>query len=206
MKKSFSLNVLRHTLAGLLLLPAFAAVQSWGQTTPYPPGQMSYQGFLVDANSIPLATNAPRNYDVIFTIYDAPTAGTLLWQELQTVTVDRGYFSVMLGMGSPGPANVYANNLTSLFAAANASDRFIGLTVKGLAPGADVEIQPRMRLLPAPYSFLAANAGALVDGNGNQVVKANGGAEFLQKEDQIDDFRLDSGVLNDSGPFGADGG
>lgn len=165
----------RRIFSMLLLALALAPGSTPAQTTAYPPGQLSYQGFLVDANGGALATNAPRNYDVIFSLYDAPVAGNLLWKELQTVTVDRGYFSVMLGQGSSVAANLFTNNLTGFFAAANASDRYIGTTVRGLIGGGDVEIQPRLRLLSSPYSFLAANASAMVDGAGKQVVKIAGG-------------------------------
>ncbi len=167
--------VVRRFFSMLVLALALAPGSTPAQTTAYPPGQLSYQGFLVDANGGALATNAPRNYDVIFSLYDAPVAGNLLWRELQTVTVDRGYFSVMLGQGSSVVANLFTNNLTGFFAAPNASDRYIGTTVRGLIGGGDVEIQPRLRLLSSPYSFLAANASAMVDGAGKQVVKIAGG-------------------------------
>ena len=54
--------------------------------------------------------------------------GTKLWTEQQTVTVNKGYFSVLLGEGSQ--FNSEANGALSLvFDGADASDRFIGLTV-----------------------------------------------------------------------------
>jgi microcystin-dependent protein len=128
-----------------------------------PPDKMSYQGYLVDANGNALgSTNTgPKNYDVIFRVWNDQTATTgdkRLWTEQQTVTVDKGYFSILLGEGS-----AYGNEtrpaLASLFAGADASDRFVELTVRGIGPGgADSTILPRTRLLPAPYAFLAKNA------------------------------------------------
>ena len=56
----------------------------------------SYQDFL----------SYPKNYDVIFKIYNHETAGAagnLVWGEQQTVTVDKGYFSVLLGDSSHRP-------------------------------------------------------------------------------------------------------
>lgn len=139
-----------------VILPAHAA-------TPNPPGQISYQGFLVDANGIALATNAPKNYDIVFRIYNAPLGNPApLWGELQTVTVDRGYFSVLLGQGSAVPGAPSTNDLSSIFVGPDASDRYIGVTVKGLASGTDVEIQPRMQLLSSPYSMLAGTANNAV--------------------------------------------
>jgi microcystin-dependent protein len=119
---------------------------------------MTYQGYLVDANGTALGNSAPKNYDVVFRIYDDQSAGNNLWAEQQTLTVDKGYFSVLLGEGSqvgsePRPA------LSSLFASATASDRFVEITVKGIGSGgADSTILPRLRLLTSPYAFLAQRA------------------------------------------------
>jgi hypothetical protein len=158
MKTRLHRAALCRAIFPLLLLLALPAAISLAQPTPNPPGQISYQGFLVDANGIPLATNAPKNYDIIFRIYNAPIgAAAPLWGELQTVTVDRGYFSVLLGQGSSVPGAPSTNNLSSIFSGSDASDRYIGTTVRGLV-GGDVEIQPRMRLLSSPYSLLASTA------------------------------------------------
>jgi hypothetical protein len=147
--------------------------------TPNPPGNMSYQGFLTDANGNALAPNTPTNYNVFFRIYNTPAGSTNspLWGELQTVTVDKGYFSVILGQGTPIPGGPQANgDLTPTFKASDASVRYIGLTVQGLNPsGGDTEIQPRLRLLSSPYAFLAANANSLVSSNGGgQIVTTLG--------------------------------
>ena len=139
----------------LLLVLALAPLASPAQPSPKPPGQISYQGFLTDANSLPLATNAPRNYTVIFRIYDASTGGNEKWAEQQVVTVDRGYFTVMLGNGNSIDSN-FTNDLTSVFSGPSASDRYLGMTVSGLS-SPDSEIAPRLRLLATPYSLLAAN-------------------------------------------------
>ncbi len=122
-----------------------------------PPERLNYQGFLVDASGVALGNTAPKNYDIIFRIYTEQGAGNRLWAEQQTVTIDKGYYSAQLGEGSsvgtePRPA------LSSLFVGANASDRFVEMTVKGIGAGnSDVTILPRLRLLTAPYCFLAAN-------------------------------------------------
>lgn len=147
------LAAFRRIAVALVLLPVLAALSLRAQTTPNPPGQISYQGFLVDANGLALATNAPVNYDVIFRLWTASSGGSNLWAELQTVTVDRGYFSVMLGQGSSFDVP-WTNNLTSFFTNLDASDRYVEITVRGL-PGGDTVIQPRLRLLASPYSFLA---------------------------------------------------
>ncbi len=131
------------------------------QATAHPPERLTYQGFLVDGNGVALGNDAPKNYDVIFRIYDDVTGGELKWAEQQTVTVDKGYFSVLLGEGAstgePRP------DLSTLFKGPTASDRFVGVTVKGLgAGGSNVDILPRLRLLSSPYAFLAEQATKLV--------------------------------------------
>jgi microcystin-dependent protein len=116
---------------------------------------MTYQGYLVNGNGEPLAPLAPKNFDVVFRIYDAQNGGNSLWAEQQTVTIDKGSFSVLLGEGSQYNSEPHAA-LSSLFSAPDASDRFVEVTVKGLgANNADVPIAPRLRLLTSPYAFLA---------------------------------------------------
>jgi len=132
-----------------------------------PPEQMTYQGFLADSNGVGLAPTNPLNYDAVFRIYDASTAGTLLWSETQIITVDKGVFSVLLGQGAqngsePRPA------LSSVFASAGASDRYIAINVKVGATAMD--ILPRLRLVPGAYSFLARNANNIVDSRGTNVI------------------------------------
>lgn len=153
-------------LAALALAPG----RAFAQATPNPPGQISYQGYVTDANGVPLATNAPANYDIFFHIYDAPQGGNILWGELQTVTINNGYFSVLLGQGTTaGDGSPWMANLTPLFSGPTASDRYVGITLRGLQ-----EIQPRLRLLSSPYSLLSENSIGLVGNTGIQVLNASG--------------------------------
>ena len=124
-----------------------------------PPAFLTYQGYLVDSNGTALGDSAPANYDVVFRIYDVKEGGTtsnILWAEQQTVTVDKGYFSILLGEGSQVGSEA-RGDLRQVFQGGTASDRFIGLTVSGVS-GSDLEIAPRLRLLPSPYSFTANHA------------------------------------------------
>jgi len=131
-----------------------------------PPERMTYQGYLVDSSTppVPLGNSAPTNYDVVFRIYAAKSGGTPIWSEQQTVTVDKGYFSVLLGEGSQ--FNSEANGALSLaFDGADASDRYIGITVD--INGVASEIAPRLRLVTSPYAYTATRARRLTDGSGN---------------------------------------
>lgn len=151
-------NTMKRTTVSLVLVGlalALALSNSEAQPTPNPPGQISYQGFLTDANGLPLATNTPINYNVTFRIFNASTSGSLLWAEQQVVTVDRGYFTVMLGNGTA--ISPYGHDLTTVFSGSDASDRYLEMTVQGLALG-DPPIAPRLRLLASPYAFLASKA------------------------------------------------
>jgi len=161
---------INHTLKSLpCALIAAAALLAMGPATAQaangsPPERISYQGYLVDANGNQLGnTNTgPKNYDVVFRIYNDQTlssVGNRLWSEQQTVTVDKGYFSVMLGEGSTYQGEARPA-LSSLFTnAVDASDRYVEITVKGIgASGADSTLLPRMRLLSSPYAYLAKYA------------------------------------------------
>lgn len=145
------------------------------QANQSPPERLTYQGFLVDGNGVALGNSAPKNYDVIFRIYNDQSAGNLLWSEQQTLTVDKGYFSALLGEGAstgePRPL------LSTVFRGPTASERYVGITVKGIGSGgANVDILPRLRLLTSPYAFLAQNANKIVQDTGADLITSSGNA------------------------------
>ena len=118
--------------------------------------------------------------------------GNELWAEKQTVTVDRGYFSVMLGQGSSVDAK-FTNNVTSISTGPNASDRYIGMTVNNPPGGPQPEIRPRLRLLASPYSFLAANANAIINASGAPLVTMSGTTVGINKPSPNPSSALDVG-------------
>jgi microcystin-dependent protein len=169
-------NRLATLVAALGVVLAASAPSTFAQATPRPPERMTYQGFLVDGAGTALGNSAPKNYDVIFRIYDDQSAGTLLWAEQQTVTIDKGYFSVLLGEGAAVGIEAHPV-LSNVFKGATASDRFVGVTVKGIGSGgADVNILPRLRLISSPYAFLAHSAVRLVQDTGADLITATGNA------------------------------
>lgn len=151
-----------------------AAPQAGAQSTSNPPGKMSYQGFLTDDTGVPLGSTAPLNRDIVFRLFTAPTGGTLKWAEQQTVTLDKGFFAVQLGEGSGVASSPFTNNLSSLFIGADASDRYLEITVKGTGGGADLTVSPRVQLLTSPYAFLARNALTMVSSAGQALVTTSG--------------------------------
>ncbi len=182
MKTNSRLPVTLRTL--ILLAFLLNAVLGWADANP--PDRMTYQGYLTDANGDPLGnTNTgPKNYDVIFRIYPDTSGSTILWAEQQTVTVDKGYFSVLLGEGGPVTGEPRPA-LNSLFSGTGASDRYVALTVQGIGPaGGPVSIAPRLRLLTSPYAFLARNAVSaanLVNSGNSQIVSITGTSVGINK-------------------------
>lgn len=128
------------------------------QSRPQPPDVLSFRGTLVAADGTLVGASGPVNVPIIFRVFTQATGGKLLWSEQQTLAVRSGVFSAMLGEG-----NIYANEprpaLSSLFAASDASDRYVEVTVRGMAAGeADAVVEPRTRLVSGAYALLASRA------------------------------------------------
>jgi len=150
-------------LAGALLaLPARA--QNNNFSAPNGVDGFAYQGYLTDGNGAALGSPTPANYTVQFRIYNDPTAaqGTSaeLWGESQTITVDHGTFSVLLGQGAAlGGTEPHPIPMYTVFYATDGATRYVEMTVLGAGTGgAALTILPRLRLMPSPYSYLAESA------------------------------------------------
>ncbi len=116
------------------------------------PQLINFQGILRDGSGNPVANGS---YSVVFTIYDAPSGGTNLWSETQSVNTTSGLFTVLLGSVTPVPATAFDN-----------PGRWLGIKV-----GADPEMTPRQRLSSVGYSYNSSEwtsaAGNLFRLNGN---------------------------------------
>lgn len=156
---------LMSAVCSVLLFTSLAAPDSWGATSSAP-GKITYQGFLTDQSGVPIGKDGPVNQIVIFRIYGSQSGDDLKWSSQQTVTVDKGHFSVLLGEGgaSSDGANLFNSDLSSTFAGADVSDRFLELVVDG------TKITPRMQFLSAPYALLARKAQAITSPNGSEAV------------------------------------
>jgi hypothetical protein len=96
-KKTFSIVLI--VCVGMLTMGIGPAVAHPADALPLAQaaGVIPYSGNLTEETGGPVADGA---YDFIFSLYDAPTAGTLLWSEKQTgVPVRAGKFSTNLGAG-----------------------------------------------------------------------------------------------------------
>jgi hypothetical protein len=166
-------NTLRYRWLAALPLGTFLALIAAPPVKAadqFPPGKMTFQGFLTDASNppVPLGNTSPANTTLIFKIYDNAAAGNVKWAESQIVTIDKGHFSVLLGEGSAVSPFPNSADLSGVFTGADASDRWIGITVDGS------EVTPRIRFFAAPYAQLARSANSLVSGAQTGVLNATG--------------------------------
>ncbi len=152
------------------------------------PERLSFQGYMEDGAGTPLGPTTPTNYPVVFRIFPTASAGTASWSERQTVTFDKGNYSVILGQGSPNGLEPHPI-LSTVVATAAGSLLYVETTVT--VNGNDVKIQPRMQLLPTPYSFLATRS--VTAATADTAVSVPGSAIQLGT---ITEDRLSDGVLS----------
>jgi hypothetical protein len=119
----------------------------------FPPERMSLQGYIEDAVGQPLGSATPTNYVVRFSIFKAPQGGTATWSETQTVTFDKGNYSVLLGQGTPDVAGAVLSDVLIT----NKIDLYVETTVT-ITGQNSTTIKPRLRLIPTPYAFVAKTA------------------------------------------------
>jgi hypothetical protein len=120
----------------LLIALLFATACIGASVEAAVPHLINYQGRVTDTSGNPLT----GSYNLTFRIYDALTAGNLLWEETQTgVVVTQGLFGVMLG------------SVTSL---SIPFDKPYYLEIK---VGTEV-LSPRQQITSAGYAFRAEKA------------------------------------------------
>jgi hypothetical protein len=118
-------------LAVCVALPAAAGV----------PGQINFQGLLLDDQGAPVTGNVAMT----FTLFDADTAGSSLWTESHpSVGVLDGVYEVALGSVSPLSASLLAGGSV-----------YLEFVVDGET------LTPRQRLLAVPYALRANEAESL---------------------------------------------
>jgi hypothetical protein len=89
---------------------------------------------------------APGHVPIAFGLYQEDAGGEPLWSETQTLLVDAaGRYSVVLGLTTPLPADVFASGQA----------RWLDVAVEGLAP------QPRRLLVSVPYALKASDADTM---------------------------------------------
>ena len=102
-------------------------------------GVLSYQGTLMDSSGNPVSSN----FNIRFRIYNSPSTSTYLWEEIRSgensVPVQNGLFTVMLGSLNPIPMQVW-----------DETELFLGVKV-----GTDAEMTPRELINTIPVAEMA---------------------------------------------------
>lgn len=94
MNPSYWIDRRLQQCVGLVFLCHFATLPLCHSAFAQVPHLIRYQGQAVDEHDVPL--EGP--YTMTFRLYDAPTGGTKLWEEMQpNVVLTQGHFSVLLG-------------------------------------------------------------------------------------------------------------
>ena len=127
-------------------VPARIAPAPSSQAGAAAPTLVNFQGILEDSQGTPISGSV----QVTFRIHDAATDGMVLFEETQTVSVQGGLFSVLLGSAG-GPIGLDSAVFTT-------SERWLGIKV-----GADPEMTPRLRIASVPYSLVATEAALALD-------------------------------------------
>lgn len=130
-------------VASLTIAVAFGSRWSFGKggkQVESVPQLLNYQGRLTDPSTG--APVADGDYNITFSIYDVPTGGSALWSEIDTVTVSKGFFNILLGNINPVSVTLF-----------DGSESWIGITV---AP--NPEMAPRQRIATVGYAFKAYHA------------------------------------------------
>ena len=121
--------------SGLLFLAFCFLASASGLLHAGAPLKINFQGRLEESGQ---PAEGAKNF--VFKIYDALSAGSLVWtSQAQSVPVTNGVFSVLLETGTP------VNLSTGAFAGA----RYVEITVDG------VPLSPRQEMVSAPYAMVA---------------------------------------------------
>ncbi len=118
-------------IVGLLLASGMASADN----APLVPQVFTQQGRLLDGSDQPITGQVP----MIFNLYQQPTGGTAIWSETQTVNVDNGYYSILLGDASVDGVNPITPDLL-------VGTLYLGVTIGGN------ELSPRLQVATVPYA------------------------------------------------------
>ena len=123
------------------------------------PSVITHEGMVLDADGIPIDGAAT----MVFTIYDAPEGGAVLWTEEHSFDLAAGYYSLVFGEGE---------DLHGIF---DGGPAWLGISVDGAA-----ELTPRQPFSSVPFAFVAGNATgditpSSISVGGVPVVDATGG-------------------------------
>ena len=126
------------------------------------PQLLNHQGYMADNQGTPISGSA----NATFNLYSEDTGGQSIWTQTVSVTFDAGYYSVILGPGTPELS-------IDIF---SGSDLYLGVTLEG-----QDEFLPRMKIASVPYAFRAGSVEGEVKAVGGLVVD---GVEVIDSNQQ----------------------
>ncbi|MEE9554415.1 MAG: hypothetical protein V3W18_08980, partial [candidate division Zixibacteria bacterium] len=101
---------------------------------------MNYQGQLKSSGGDPVPDD---NYSLVFTVWDHPVDGAMVWSEEQSVETSDGSFQVNLGSVNPLDQDVFGGP-------SNPASRWLQMQVVG-----DNPMTPRIELGVTPFAFIS---------------------------------------------------
>ncbi len=101
------------------------------------PRKVNHQGRLFDSSGNPL-TGA---HTLRFALYGSAEAGTALWTEAHSISLENGYYAITLGAVTAFPPEAF-----------DGSTRYLGLSIDD-----DLEMTPREPVDSVPYALVSAN-------------------------------------------------
>ena len=126
------------------------------------PQLLKHQGYMSNNQGAPSTGSA----NLTFNLYTVENDGSSIWTQTIPVTFDAGYYSVVLGPGTP---ELSVENF-------DGSDLYLGVTLEG-----QDEFLPRMQIASAPYAFRAKAVEGEVKAVGGLVVD---GVEVINDQQQ----------------------
>jgi hypothetical protein len=143
--------------ASALLIGAILLVALLATTFAGVPNTTNYQGWLTDDAGDPVTDNLL----MIFYIWDDASAGSILWaEEHLSVSVESGFFNVVLGSNDPIPDSAFYG-----------TDRWLEIVVDGNT------ISPRTKLQSTPYSFITKGVSGHITTEPGHIITASDAAK-----------------------------
>jgi hypothetical protein len=123
------------------LLAAAAILLAPGLVLAQVPQKVGYQGRLLGADGSPVTGPA----EITFSVYDAASAGNVLWSEIQNLGLSDGYYATLLGSSAGLPVGLF-----------DGSKRYLSIAVGGQ------QLVPRQEIGAVPYAIRAGSASVSV--------------------------------------------
>lgn len=178
---------MKHFLTTLLLCGSLLAPEALAQSGDAP-SILHYQARLLDSGGSPLSA---ASLSVTFTLYDAPTGGSVLYTETQNLDVTGGLLSAQIGASNPLNTTLFDSG----------SERWLGITI-----GSDSEMSPRTRMTSVAYALRAASARQADNVDGQDITPSSvsvGGSTVIDAAGNW--VGNSTGLVGPQGPVGPAG-